>query len=600
MTNRIQTLTELLFYNHFHFTEKAMQRVQNELSRDRFRIFKLTQTLLFLTATLGVSRAFISNAHAADPAEAKTVGRIISQRPDLTSFLKVLEKSELGSTLAEKTDVNYTVFVPSNKAFDSLPEGAVKTLLDSRNDDRLEEVFSYHVLGRGEPPFELEKYTTLQMTNGQWLSIDYKNKQVGAATFTGEVIPCSNGVIYVIDKVLNPASDDLFQVLQKDGRFTVFTKAITASRQGKRFQNVHDNYTVFAPTDKAFERLPKEVVESLFRPENDERLEDIIKHHISETVYSAGKSYGATRLGVADVTPESAFGQQLNFAIKDGAATIDGVKILQTDIPTANGLIHVVDSVILPAEQSTLELIKAEPRLSRLLTLLEASGLNLALADSSKYTIFAPVNEAWDEAEYKKLIEDPTGANREAIFAVLARHVITGKHISENPIPYAKLRTIHGAPIYLTVDDRQTRIQGITIDKADAEAFNGLVNIIGKVIPDPMELPESDLTKIDAIQFAQQSLADASRLYDQGKYEESWRLYARRGYELAEKYGQFFTGSSLLAAVRLSGDPAQEFADNAWDSRNAFRAALRELEGKQEVIEDLLQIEGDASSQFGR
>ena len=548
-----------------------------------------------------VSGPMIANrAGAADPAEAKTVGRIISQRADLSSFLKVLEKTELGSTLAEKTGVSYTVFVPNNKAFESLPEGAVQTLLDPRNDDRLEEVFSYHVLGRAEPPFELEKYTTLQMSNGQWLSIDYRNDQIGDAKFTGELIPCSNGVIYVIDKVLTPTTDDLFQVLQKDGRFTIFTKAITASRQGKLYQNVHDNYTVFAPTDKAFESLPQGVIASLFRPENDERLEDIIKHHITNAVFSAGKAYGATRLGVANITPISAFGQQLNFAVSDGMATVDSVKIVETDIPTANGLIHVVDRVILPAEQSTLELIKADPRMKRLVTLLEASGLDLALADSSKYTIFAPVDEAWDEDQYKALLNNPTGENREAIFAILARHVITGKHVSENPVPYQKLRTIHGAPIYLTVDQKKSNIQGIQIIEADREAFNGLVNVIGHVIPDPMELPESDLTKIDAIKFAQKALVDGSKLYDDGKYQDSFELYARRGYELADKYGNFFNKSNLIGTIQLSKDPFQEFADNAWDSRNAFRAALRELESKEEVIEDLLQLEGDASATFGR
>lgn len=541
-----------------------------------------------------------NRAGAADPAEATTVGRIISQRADLSSFLKVLEKTELGSTLAEKTGVSYTVFVPNNKAFESLPEGAVQTLLDPRNDDRLEEVFSYHVLGRAEPPFELEKYTTLQMSNGQWLSIDYKKDQIGDAKFTGELIPCSNGVIYVIDKVLTPTTDDLFQVLQKDGRFTIFTKAITASRQGKLYQNVHDNYTVFAPTDKAFESLPQGVIASLFRPENDERLEDIIKHHITNAVFSAGKAYGANRLGVANITPISAFGQQLNFAVSDGIATVDSVKIVETDIPTANGLIHVVDSVILPAEQSTLELIKADPRMKRLVSLLEASGLDLALADSSKYTIFAPVDEAWDEAQYKALLNNPTGENREAIFAILARHVITGKHVSENPVPYQKLRTIHGAPIYLTVDQKKSSIQGIQIIEADREAFNGLVNVIDHVIPDPMELPESDLTKIDAIRFAQKALVDGSQLYDEGRYQDSFELYARRGYELADKYGNFFNKSNLIGTIQLSKDPFQEFADNAWDSRNAFRAALREMESKEEVIEDLLQLEGDTSATFGR
>ena len=541
-----------------------------------------------------------NRAGAADPAEAKTVGRIISQRADLSSFLKVLEKTELGSTLAEKTGVSYTVFVPNNKAFESLPEGAVQTLLDPRNDDRLEEVFSYHVLGRAEPPFELEKYTTLQMSNGQWLSIDYKKEQIGDAKFTGELIPCSNGVIYVIDKVLTPTTDDLFQVLQKDGRFTIFTKAITASRQGKLYQNVHDNYTVFAPTDKAFESLPQGVIASLFRPENDERLEDIIKHHITNAVFSAGKAYGATRLGVANITPISAFGQQLNFAVSDGMATVDSVKIVETDIPTANGLIHVVDKVILPAEQSTLELIKSDPRMKRLVTLLEASGLDLALADSTKYTIFAPIDEAWDEDQYKALLNNPSGNNREAIFAILARHVITGKHVSENPVSYQKLRTIHGAPIYLTVDQKKSNIQGIQIIEADREAFNGLVNVIDHVIPDPMELPESDLTKINAIRFAQKALVDGSQLYDEGRYQDSFELYARRGYELADKYGNFFNKSNLIDTIQLSKDPFQEFADNAWDSRNAFRAALRELESKEEVIEDLLQLEGDASATFGR
>ncbi|MEL6109723.1 MAG: fasciclin domain-containing protein [Planctomycetota bacterium] len=576
-----------------------MQRVKPETSEARVAN-RLCYRFLFVIATLLGSVATDRSIRAADPAEAQTVGRIISQREDLSSFLKVLEKTEIGSTLAEKTSINYTVFVPSNTAFESLPEGALKTLLDPRNDDRLEEVFNYHVLNRAEPPFELEKYSTLQMINGQWLSIDYRNKRVGDANFTGERIPCSNGVIYVIDNVLTPTSDDLYQVLQEDGRFTIFTRAITASRQGKLFQNVHDNYTVFAPTDAAFERLGAEVVESLFRPENDERLEDIIKHHISDAVYSAGKSYGATRLGVADVTPISAFGQQLNFATNAGTATIDGVEILETDIPTANGLIHVVNSVILPAEQSTLELIQSDPRLSRLMTLLQASGLDLALADSAAYTIFAPVDEAWDEVVYKELVDNPTAENREAIFAILARHVITGKHVSENPVPYAKLRTIHGAPIYLTVDNGRTRIQEIEIAEADREAFNGLVNVIGKVIADPMELPERDLTKIDGIRFAQRALFDGSKLYDEGKYEESWRLYARRGYELADKYGTFFNSGSLLSVVRLSGDPVQEFADNAWDSRNAFRKALRELEGKTDAIEDLLELKEDPSSDFGR
>ena len=165
------------------------------------------------------------------------------------------------------------------------------------------------------------------------------------------------------------------------------------------------------------------------------------------------------------------------------------------------------------------------------------------------------------------------------------------------------MRTIHGAPIYLTVDDGRTKIQGIDILEADNEAFNGLVNVIGKVIGDPMELPENDLTKLDGIKFAQATLRDGSKLYDAGQYEASFRLYARRGYEFIDKYGRFLANNGsvrLRSIVALAVDPVVEFADNAWNSRNAFRTALRELEVQKDGVEDLLQLSDDEASSFGR
>ena len=287
--------------------------------------------------------------------------------PELSSFLQLLEKTGIGSTLSEDTRASYTVFAPTDAAFKKLPKGTVDTLLDPRNDDRLEEVFGFHVKEVSEAPIFIEKYSLLRMTTRQFVSVDYKNKKIGDAKFTGEIIPCANGVIYLIDKVLTPTTDDLFQRLQKDGRFTIFTKAITASRQGKLFQNMHGLYTAFAPTDEAFGKLPKKVLDSLFQPENDERLEDIIKHHITGSVFAYGKSSGdRVSLGVSNVTPFSAFGQQLNYKIEGDHATIDGAEITQTDIPCANGIIHVIDSVILPAEKSLLQLISDEKRFSTL------------------------------------------------------------------------------------------------------------------------------------------------------------------------------------------------------------------------------------------
>ena len=543
-----------------------------------------------------------TSSHAADPAEAKTIGRVIRERPDLSNFLQLLEKTEIGSQLSERTNIRRTVFAPNDKAFAKLPANALKTLLDPKNDDRLEEVFGFHVLNRSVPPFGFEKFSTLQMTTGQFLSIDFPKGMIGGARFAGEPISCSNGVIYLIEDVLTPNTDDLFQSLQKDGRFTIFTKAITASRQGKLFQNMHGLYTAFAPTDEAFSKLPKDFVDSLFLPENDERLEDIIKHHIIEGIRAKGKIPGYFSLGVSDITPTSAFGQQINFKVTDDGPTVDGANVIEADIPCANGIIHVIDSVIPPVESGLLELLKQDERFSTLVKLLESTGLNLPVASSSELTIFAPVNEAWNQEPFASLASDPTGENREALYGLLARHVITGKHVSENCRPYNKLRTIHGAPIYLTRDGKDRRISGIPIIDTDTEGFNGLINSIDAVIPDPMELPEGDITTIDAIKFIQNTLEAAAPIYAKGEYEACWRFYTARGYEFLSKYSQFLDNNSrnrLESAIR-DDQPVFQFASEAWTSRNAFRDTLRVLEQREDRILDSYLMQTPDKKRFGR
>ena len=560
------------------------------------------RNLLLATSTF---LCFISpTMDAANPAEAKTIGRTVREMPELSNFLQLLEKTGIGSILSEKTSASYTVFAPIDAAFKKLPEGTVQTLLDPRNDDRLEEVFGFHVKEISEAQIFIEKYSILRMTTRQFISVNYKKGTIGDARFSGEVIPCSNGVIYLIDTVLTPTTDDLFQRLQKDGRFTIFTKAITASRQGKLFQNMHSLYTTFAPTDEAFKKLPAKTVESLFLPENDERLEDIIKHHITEQVFAFGKSSGGRRsLGVSDVTPFSAFGQQLNYKFNGKHATVDGAKIIETDIPCANGVIHVIDDVILPAEKSLLELIKNQKRFSTLTRLLKETGLDLPLASSrNTFTIFAPVNEAWEKEPYKSLIENHGETGTEAVYGILSRHVIVGKHVSENPKPYNKLRTIHGAPIYLTQDEGKSKISGIRIIESDEEAFNGLVNAIGSVIKDPMELPEKDITTVDAILFVQNTLKESSDLYTKGKYEASWRNYIRRGNEFLTKYSQFIS-SARKGGVRnviLDDQPVAQLAREAWTSRNVFRDLLRELEQREDRIVDSYLMQLPKKTRFGR
>ena len=101
-------------------------------------------------------------------------------------------------------------------------------------------------------------------------------------------------------------------------------------------------FTVFAPTNEAFAKLPKGTVASLLKPENKKKLQAILTYHVV-----SGK------VMAADVKPgkvKTVNGSSFKVALKDGGVRIDGAKVLKTDIVGTNGVIHVIDSVILPSK----------------------------------------------------------------------------------------------------------------------------------------------------------------------------------------------------------------------------------------------------------
>ncbi|MFC4701877.1 fasciclin domain-containing protein [Glaciecola siphonariae] len=101
--------------------------------------------------------------------------------------------------------------------------------------------------------------------------------------------------------------------------------------------------TVFAPTNEAFAKLPAGTVESLLLPENKDKLVAILTYHVV-----AGKVMAADVVKVSSAT--SLQGQDITVTVKDGTVMVDNATVTATDIAASNGVIHVIDSVILPKE----------------------------------------------------------------------------------------------------------------------------------------------------------------------------------------------------------------------------------------------------------
>lgn len=102
--------------------------------------------------------------------------------------------------------------------------------------------------------------------------------------------------------------------------------------------------TVFAPTNEAFAKLPEGTLENLLKPENKEQLQSILTYHvIPAKIKSSAIAPGETSV-------ETLQGQQVKVVASDNGVTVDGANVIKTDLYTSNGVIHVIDSVILPKE----------------------------------------------------------------------------------------------------------------------------------------------------------------------------------------------------------------------------------------------------------
>jgi uncharacterized surface protein with fasciclin (FAS1) repeats len=102
-------------------------------------------------------------------------------------------------------------------------------------------------------------------------------------------------------------------------------------------------FTVLAPTDEAFARLPEGTLEALLKPENKDRLVAILKYHVI-----SGKNLAADVVGLDGKDVKTVEGSTVKVAVNGGKVTINGAKVVKTDIECSNGVIHVIDAVILP------------------------------------------------------------------------------------------------------------------------------------------------------------------------------------------------------------------------------------------------------------
>lgn len=233
-------------------------------------------------------------------------------------------------------------------------------------------------------------------------------------------------------------------------------------------------FTVFAPTDEAFAKLPAGTLETLLKPENKAKLAAILKYHVL-----SGAVYAKDVKTMPAVTLE---GQAINVVAKDGKVTVDGATVAKTDIKCSNGVIHVIDAVILPADKNIVATALEAGKFKTLTTLLEKADLVSALQGDGPFTVFAPTDEAFAKLPKETVDSLLKPENKDKLAAILKYHVVSGRIYSPAAVKAGKAKTLQGGDVTIKSSHGDVTIDNAKVVGADLDASNGVIHVIDTVI----------------------------------------------------------------------------------------------------------------------
>ncbi len=418
--------------------------------------------------------------------EALSIVDIAVQDGRFTTLVAALEAAGLVETL--QGEGPFTVFAPTDEAFATLPKGTVDGLL--ADPEALRGVLLYHVVSGAVKAADVvdldgQEVTTLSEESVA-ITVDGESVKVNEATVIITDIEGSNGVIHVIDAVLLPPQEEMadeimgemdqtiVDIALSDENFSTLVTALQAAGLVEALQG-DGPFTVFAPTNEAFAALPEGALDALVA--DPEALTDVLLYHVAE-----GEAMAADVLELDGQKVETLLGQYLDITIDGDAVLVNNAQVIVPDVKASNGVIHVVDTVLLPENRTIVDIAVEDGRFTTLVAALEAAGLVEALQAEGPFTVFAPTDEAF--AALPDGTVEGLLADTEALTAVLLYHVADGKVMAAQVIELdgQEVETLSGENVVVMIEDEVVKINEAQVIIPDIEASNGVIHVIDAVL----------------------------------------------------------------------------------------------------------------------
>jgi len=252
-----------------------------------------------------------------DPSGPGTIVDVAVESGNFTTLVTALQTAELDDDLADESKT-YTVFAPTDAAFDLLGQQGISDLLVN---PELADILLYHVVGGAAIDSTAAKVSTVD-------------------------IQASNGVIHVLDAVLMPPADmgtptnNIVETAVAAGSFTTLVDLVQAAGLDTLLGDESKTFTVFAPTDAAFAKIDSATLAALGA--DIPALTGVLAQHVIE----GAAVDSPTAFSLNGQTSDTAAGEDISIDIVDGMLEVQGAKVITFDIYTTNGIIHVIDTVI--------------------------------------------------------------------------------------------------------------------------------------------------------------------------------------------------------------------------------------------------------------
>ena len=466
------------------------------------------------------------------------------------SLVAALAHANLVTAL--QADGPFTVFAPTDEAFAAA--GIDLTTFDTDEENAtLADILTYHVYSGSVESSAVTDGMTVTMLNGDEATFTVADGTVmiGEATVTTADVLASNGVIHVIDKVLTPPVDvteadgDIcynivthtiaagasfaecmayayYEDYEMNGQtftgcYNTVTHTLTLVSQAEceaymwtpavdiamtaSATTIHSSlvaaltqanlvtalqadgpFTVFAPTDEAFAAAGIDL-STFDTDEENATLADILTYH----VYSGSVASSAVTDGL---TVTMLNGDEASFTVTDGVVMVGDATVTLADVPASNGVIHVIDKVLMPpVDPSDIPTTAASTGIhASLVAALTQANLVTALQADGPFTVFAPTDDAFAAAGIDLSTFD-TDDEIAALADILTYHVYAGSVASSAVTDGLTVIMLNGDEATFTVADGTVMIGEATVTMADVATSNGIIHVIDKVLMPPADEP---------------------------------------------------------------------------------------------------------------